>query len=517
MRLFAQRQNQPQKHVSSSAARSNTAIGPTHHANPLPHLQHTMSDQAGQRMLHTHAEKLEAGSLSAAASYFAQDFSRIPIQRKATNASTTVETAPPITHEVLRSSGQPLDPATRAFMEPRFGRDFSQVRVHIDSQAATSARDVDALAYTVGRDIVFAQGQFAPHTVSGQRLLAHELTHTIQQSAGAEQAAAGDLRVGQRADPFEDEAEKVSTSVLAARVGESPQKMAGTAVQPDGSLALRRKPNPDAGAPEDQPLRTVPPKEEGGTSAPPPAEVACKPPTNIALPCTPKGLSDADFMKTGAPKEAFGFTQTLSKQAPPPPEVRTKPAGKSKQVVVEKTQATPIPCESFFTKAGSVWRIISLDADKPKESANAEKCGSSYQRQFTITAEGEKKISEMEMEHCVDFKYAFDISLGCYAAVVNDLAKKGTEFDSQAAAVDAVTKRTGRKPDTWMAHYLELLAKTAERDTRKWHTAVEPKGPGLELEIDRRGHCKSRSPTEINERSFPEVGKGKHPSSDIIQ
>jgi len=68
-------------------------------------------------------------------------------------------TAPPIVHEVLRSPGRPLDAATRAFMEPRFGHDFSKVRVHADAEAAASARAVNALAYTVGNHVVFAAGR----------------------------------------------------------------------------------------------------------------------------------------------------------------------------------------------------------------------------------------------------------------------------------------------------------------------------------------------------------------------
>jgi hypothetical protein len=90
---------------------------------------------------------------------------------------------PPIVHEVLRSPGRPLDPATRAFMEPRFGHDFSQVRVHTDAKAAESARAVNALAYTVGRAMVFDTGQYAPGTTTGRQLLAHELTHTLQQTS----------------------------------------------------------------------------------------------------------------------------------------------------------------------------------------------------------------------------------------------------------------------------------------------------------------------------------------------
>ena len=91
--------------------------------------------------------------------------------------------APPIVHEVLRSSGQPLDAATRAFFAPRFGRDLGDVRVHTDAQAARSARAVNASAYTVGREIVFASGKYEPDTDEGRRLLAHELTHVSQQDS----------------------------------------------------------------------------------------------------------------------------------------------------------------------------------------------------------------------------------------------------------------------------------------------------------------------------------------------
>lgn len=81
----------------------------------------------------------------------------------------------------LRGSGQSLPESVRAFFEPRFGYDLSQVRVHTNAQAADSARAVNARAFTVGRDVIFSSGQYAPHTTKGKQLLAHELTHTIQQ------------------------------------------------------------------------------------------------------------------------------------------------------------------------------------------------------------------------------------------------------------------------------------------------------------------------------------------------
>ena len=92
---------------------------------------------------------------------------------------------PHTVHDLLRSNGQPLDPATRAFMEKRFGHDFSRVRVHSGETAEQSARDMSALAYTMGHDIVFGTGRFAPGTYEERRLIAHELTHVIQQRQGA--------------------------------------------------------------------------------------------------------------------------------------------------------------------------------------------------------------------------------------------------------------------------------------------------------------------------------------------
>jgi predicted metallopeptidase len=117
--------------------------------------------------------------------------------------SQTPEVVPPIIDDVLRSPGQPLDAATRTLMEPHFGHNFSQVRVHTDARAAESARALNALAYTVGRNVVFGAGQYAPGRSAGQELLAHELTHIVQQ----EKLGAGGLSSHSLADA-EAEAEQ---------------------------------------------------------------------------------------------------------------------------------------------------------------------------------------------------------------------------------------------------------------------------------------------------------------------
>jgi hypothetical protein len=104
--------------------------------------------------------------------------------------------APPIVNDVLRQEGQPLDGATRAFFEPRFGYDLSPVRVHADGRAATAADAVQARAYSVGTDIVFGSGEYQPATTGGKHLLGHELAHTMQQSGGRPSALRRKVKVG---------------------------------------------------------------------------------------------------------------------------------------------------------------------------------------------------------------------------------------------------------------------------------------------------------------------------------
>ena len=212
-------------------------------------MQRTIGDQALQRTLQTHAEKPNAGLTAGLSPRFGHDFSSIPIhfsptgvtqaklavnkpgdeyEQEADHVSEQVmrmpdlqrqcacggtcpkcqtqqafqererlrtkragsddlgqTAAPPIVSDVLRSSGQPLDAATRAYFEPRFGHDFSGVRVHTNPEAADSVRSVGALAYTVGPDVVFGAGQYQPHSFAGRRLIAHELTHVVQEIGGA--------------------------------------------------------------------------------------------------------------------------------------------------------------------------------------------------------------------------------------------------------------------------------------------------------------------------------------------
>lgn len=125
---------------------------------------------------------------------------------------TDATSAPPIVHEALAGPATTLDPGTRAFMESRFGYDFSRVRLHCDGRAATSADAVGADAYTVGRDVVFGRGRYAPQTPAGRVLLAHELAHVTQDGADVAPASIG---IGRADDPLERAADRAAVRALA--------------------------------------------------------------------------------------------------------------------------------------------------------------------------------------------------------------------------------------------------------------------------------------------------------------
>ena len=115
-----------------------------------------------------------------------------------------------LVHDVLHSPGKPLDSEIRADMEPRFRHDFSKVRIHADDRAAKAASSIDAHAFTSNHNIVFGPGEFAPHMKSGRRLLAHELTHVVQQQAGVHLQDG----IGRAGDIYEAHADTVADFVV---------------------------------------------------------------------------------------------------------------------------------------------------------------------------------------------------------------------------------------------------------------------------------------------------------------
>lgn len=244
MHTFAQEPKATQKTTSATTTLpARTRFGQSHEVKSILHLQRTIGNQTVQRLLQSNTEDSEASSVSSTPTGFGHDFTRIPVhvsghshiqpklkvgtprdkyeqeadhvadqvmrmpepklQRARAygegnpkwkdkkheltkirrvlgyNAGETV--APPNVHDVLRSPGQPMDPATRAFFEPRFAYDFSNVRLHTDKTARESAKAINALAYTSSNHIVIGSDQHSFTSEPGKKLLAHELAHVLQQ------------------------------------------------------------------------------------------------------------------------------------------------------------------------------------------------------------------------------------------------------------------------------------------------------------------------------------------------
>lgn len=128
------------------------------------------------------------------------------------------EAASPV-HDVVGSGGgSPLDAGTRSSMESAFGASFEGVRVHTGGEASRSAESVGANAYTVGSDVVFKDGQYNPGSADGQKTIAHELAHVVQQSRGPVDGtdAPGGIKVSDPSDRFEQAAEQTAGEVMAS-------------------------------------------------------------------------------------------------------------------------------------------------------------------------------------------------------------------------------------------------------------------------------------------------------------
>ncbi|HEX6288338.1 MAG TPA: DUF4157 domain-containing protein [Herpetosiphonaceae bacterium] len=438
---------------------------------------------------------------------------KIGVQRQATAASGP-SIAPPIVHDALQGSGQPLDAATRTFMEPRFGHDFAQVRVHTDAQAAASAQAVSALAYTVGRDIVFAAGQYAPRTTQGQRLLAHELTHVVQQGTSAAYGSArsrhDDLVIGPVDDALEREAHDAATT--------------GDRISCSGfgaASAVLRRQTPDQGQPGAREGGTLPYREAtelaecirimGQESSdycreqvlgevPQPTPPPAPPP-----PCDPQGLPRAQYLtQPGTSTGDFGLT-TLAGTVTTPVVHTTRARG---GVRIDATAAALPPITSVFTQAGTFTEGTAIFVSQGGDCRSGR-----YDIRWTILPDGARKIREGELEHCADFQYAFDISLRRYADAVNTLAASGRVFPNQRAAEAHVTRLVGAAPGNWGAIFACLAGKTTSRDGahgyRGWHT---PRPHSIPPRLDTS--C-AFTRQVIGGTSLPDVGQ--HPPSEIIK
>lgn len=154
------------------------------------------------------------------------------LQRAVGNAgvSSMLEEERSPVHDVISSGGRPLEPEVRTDMEARLGHDFSDVRVHDDSAATSSAQAVNAHAYTVGSNVVFQRDRYDPSSAAGKVTLAHELTHVVQQRSGPVDgtSAPGGIKVSDPSDRFEREASANAERAMSAPAPVQPKAISTT-------------------------------------------------------------------------------------------------------------------------------------------------------------------------------------------------------------------------------------------------------------------------------------------------
>jgi hypothetical protein len=216
MPKLANKQNRPQPEKPASPAVSSTPTpAPGHAANRILQLQRTLGNRVVQRLMQPHSEEVEAGSLAAEPVSSAYDVSRVPLLRSATQPTRVQPGTENEEHAGLAESevGKPPPDALREEFEHVTHSALGSVRLHTGPASQQAAEALQARAFTVGRDVYFAAGQFQPGTPEGDHLLAHELTHTVQQRATAPTPQT-QLEVTEPDTSAEIEADEVAEAVL---------------------------------------------------------------------------------------------------------------------------------------------------------------------------------------------------------------------------------------------------------------------------------------------------------------
>jgi hypothetical protein len=448
--------------------------------------------------------------------------------------------APPIVHEVLQSPGQPLDSATRQFFELRLGHDFGRVRVHTDEKAGESAGTVNARAYTVGSNVVFGAGEYAPGVNAGRELIAHELVHTIQQGDVA--VATGTLRIGETHDSFEVEADRAAQASLAggstSRPAHSPVKLARQQARPESQQEEEEKKKKER---EEQIRRLLTPggpstetreeKEErekkqaeheaqnkrkkevresakskayGRDNLDSPGTWGWGSPetNNLKQECKVVGMDRPTFLTflstfpAGSPGVVFGQTAIVASRAVAPEIAAVAVPGGFK---LKPTHAEMPPVYSAFTKA--------TEFDEGMRHCPDPGCSrtpNANNGRYKITPGGAAQLEAGEMEHCKDYREAFDLSLALYASIINNLAAHERIYSSERQVVEDAIRQVGIRPDDMVTRFESLCALSTRRDSLNWHRPNFPSSATHVDICDQANGC--RTVETIDDTSLPNVG-----------
>jgi hypothetical protein len=474
------------------------------------------------------------------------DCKKKKLQRKESRGAAPA-TAPPMVHEVLQSSGQSLDSEARKFFEPRFGHDFGRVRVHIDQKAAESARAVNARAYTVGSNVVFAAGEYAPGVNAGRELIAHELVHTIQQSDAA--ISPGALQIGEADDSLEVEANKTAQASLVgestSRPVSSPAKVARQQAHPESKEEeekkkkeqdeqIRRLLVPGGPSTETREEKEQREKKEAELEAQNKRKKEIKesaqskaygrdnldspgtwgwgsPETNnLKQECNVVGMDRPTFLTflssfpPGSPGVVFGQTAIVASRAVAPEIAAVAVPGGFK---LKATHAEMPPVYSAFTAA-----TVFDEGMRHCSDPSCSRTPNANVGRYRITPGGAARLQAGEMEHCRDYREAFDLSLALYASIINNLAARERIYSSERQVIEDATRQVGVRPDDMVTRFEALCALSTGRDTRNWH---RPNFPSATTHVDICNQANGcRTVETIDETSLPNVGN--HPFAELM-
>lgn len=459
------------------------------------------------------------------------------LQRKERNEPgiRSGSTVPPIVDEVLRSPGQPLNFGTRTFFESRFGHDLSKVRVHANTAANQSADAVKAQAYTVGSNVVFASGQYAPSTPAGKRLLAHELVHTIQQ--GASYPINKSLKVGAPHDTPEMEAAELAGEVMLGKKFRVTQRVPAI-------LARQPAPAPSPGLTDEEIEQRrlqekFKPAESHETGRTPPGAISTwgwgGPETeNIYQECTVAPMDRKTFRgfvkslpsrpqrnKAKGMEEVMGITNFDPNLAVPPKiETAQVPGQKKPSFKLKPTHAEMPPIKSAYTKIDDPPKEF-IEGSQPyaKDDCRdfwhsvSKSAPGRYDVIWLLPDDGAEMFRQMELEHCNDIRLAFDLTLGLFASSLNNLAASERTYSSEKQATEAAVKSVGVPPEEMIVKFYQAASKTELRDGRGWHTAIWQTKANAQEPDPLKNQCRGYI-RKLDSTTGPEVGK--HPSSEVI-
>jgi 3D (Asp-Asp-Asp) domain-containing protein len=346
-------------------------------------------------------------------------------------------------HQVIASAGQPLDAGARARLEPRFGHDFSRVRVHADSAAAASAADVRAQAYTVGNDIAFAPGRYHPGTPMGDAILAHELAHVVQQEGGEQSVATKGEDSSSSLEADADRSARTATESLWSRAAVATRGMAGDAMprlRTASRLSLSdcNGCSPSGGTDEENKVAQADNTSTTQTPAttPTPAPPPAPPPTT-------------DFISAGATKKRWRTNYKTKAEAE-----NQRKFVKGLRIKVDET-----------VQEGKLWTFDYYPLTEAEAEAERAAKAAAFGPKYDVTAKQSTRADTYYIEvlkKCpegMDPKAGFTIWTTCFptAAAANALVKKMKEAHIEAESIEV-------DKDRWGVYYkpmTEAGAKTA--------------------------------------------------------